>query len=108
MFPDIDVVGFAFGIKYGDMLGHRGFTHSLVFALMLGCLVGWLFFRNEGVKINRVALIIYFTLITASHPLLDAMTNGGLGVALFAPFDGTRYFHAVEAGRGLAHRGWLL
>ena len=29
--PDLDVVGFRFGIRYGDFLGHRGFTHSLVF-----------------------------------------------------------------------------
>src|SRR5437016_6138642 len=23
--PDLDVVGFSFGIRYGDILGHRGF-----------------------------------------------------------------------------------
>jgi len=28
----------------------------------------------------------------ASHGVLDAMTNGGLGLAFFAPFDNTRYF----------------
>jgi inner membrane protein len=31
-------------------------------------------------------------LATASHGLLDAMTNGGLGPASFAPFDNHRYF----------------
>jgi inner membrane protein len=30
-FPDVDVIGFSFGIRYGDFIGHRGFTHSLVF-----------------------------------------------------------------------------
>src|SRR6267378_8050335 len=34
----------------------------------------------------------FFFLATASHGLLDAMTNGGLGVAFFAPFCDTRYF----------------
>ena len=34
----------------------------------------------------------YFFIITASNGLLDAMTNGGLGVAFFSPFDTTRYF----------------
>jgi inner membrane protein len=34
----------------------------------------------------------YFFLATASHGLLDAMTDGGLGVAFFAPFDNHRYF----------------
>lgn len=30
--------------------------------------------------------------VVASHPLLDILTDGGLGCALFWPFDGTRYF----------------
>jgi inner membrane protein len=28
VFPDIDVIGFKFGITYGSQWGHRGFTHS--------------------------------------------------------------------------------
>ena len=35
---------------------------------------------------------MYFFLATASHGLLDAMTDGGLGVTCFAPFDNRRYF----------------
>ena len=35
---------------------------------------------------------LYFFLATASHGLLDAMTDGGLGVAFFSPFDNRRYF----------------
>ena len=31
-------------------------------------------------------------LATASHGVLDALTDGGLGVAFFSPFDNTRYF----------------
>ena len=27
--PDLDVIGFRFGIPYEDVLGHRGFTHSI-------------------------------------------------------------------------------
>lgn len=34
----------------------------------------------------------YFFLAAASHGLLDAMTDGGLGVAFFAPFNNHRYF----------------
>ena len=33
--PDLDVIGFKFGIRYGDMLGHRGLTHSIFFAAVL-------------------------------------------------------------------------
>jgi inner membrane protein len=30
--------------------------------------------------------------VTASHGLLDALTDGGLGVALFSPFTQKRFF----------------
>ena len=33
--PDIDAIGLRLGIPYADFLGHRGFTHSLVFAAIV-------------------------------------------------------------------------
>ena len=87
--PDADVLAFAFGIPYGSMFGHRGITHSLAFALLLGVVVVALFFRDAN---SRAALVIFFFLATASHGALDALTNGGLGVAFFAPLSGERYF----------------
>lgn len=87
--PDADVLAFGFGIPYGSMFGHRGFTHSLVFALLLGFATAFLFFRDAP---NRRALATFFALATLSHGALDAMTNGGLGVAFFAPFTGERFF----------------
>src|SRR5215211_2684065 len=44
--PDLDVVGFAFSIGYGDMLGHRGFTHSIVFSVLLSAAFTLAFFRG--------------------------------------------------------------
>jgi inner membrane protein len=41
-------------------------------------------------------LFLYFFLCAASHGVLDAMTNGGLGVAFFSPLDTTRYFFPVR------------
>jgi hypothetical protein len=41
---------------------------------------------------SELGLLAYLFLATASHGLLDAITNGGLGVAFFSPFDNTRYF----------------
>ena len=32
LLPDADVIGFALGIHYGDLFGHRGLSHSLLFA----------------------------------------------------------------------------
>jgi inner membrane protein len=90
--PDVDVVGFPLGIRYQDMLGHRGLSHSLVFAIFLSLIVTFLGF--PGVRQNgpRFRLLSYFFAVTASHGVLDAMTDGGLGIAFFAPFDDTRYF----------------
>jgi len=91
--PDFDVIAFGFGIPYQHVFGHRGFFHSLTFALLLGILVTVVFFRKEKIFSKRWwFLTVYFVLISATHGLLDAMTNGGLGIALFAPFDNTRYF----------------
>ena len=36
MLPDADVIAFHFGIPYVHPLGHRGLTHSIVFAALPG------------------------------------------------------------------------
>ena len=90
--PDLDVIGFSFGIHYGDFLGHRGFTHSLLFATLLAT-AATLFFVGGNAHARSVFLLwMYLFLATASHGFLDAMTDGGLGVAFFAPFSNARYF----------------
>jgi inner membrane protein len=90
--PDADVLGFQFGVSYGDMLGHRGLTHSLVFALVVGLIVAFLAFARPPQGWTRILLCCYFFGVTASHGILDAMTDGGRGIAFFAPFDDTRHF----------------
>jgi inner membrane protein len=90
--PDIDVLGFPLGIRYEDMLGHRGLSHSLFFAFVLSWIVAFLTFPRLPERWTRFLLFSYFFAVTASHGALDAMTDGGLGIAFFAPFDNTRYF----------------
>jgi inner membrane protein len=90
--PDLDVIGFRFGIHYGDFWGHRGFTHSLLFAALLAGSTVILGFQRAMPQLSRYVVWSYLFLATASHGLLDAMTDGGLGVAFFAPFDNRRYF----------------
>jgi inner membrane protein len=87
--PDADVVGFGLGVRYEDPWGHRGATHSLMFALALGVMIGALAPRF-GYRALRTGVMA--TLVVASHALLDTLTDGGLGCALFWPFDQTRYF----------------
>ncbi|MBN1102542.1 MAG: metal-dependent hydrolase, partial [Deltaproteobacteria bacterium] len=91
--PDADVIGFFFGIPYRHVFGHRGFFHSLLFGLLFGALVACISFRETGIFTGRwFFFLIFFALLTASHGLLDALTNGGLGIALLSPFDNTRHF----------------
>ncbi len=92
-FPDVDVMAFKLGIPYEHPFGHRGFFHSLLFAYLQGLFIVRIFY-HEHKFMSREALTIgfYFFCCGVSHSLLDAMTNGGLGVAFFAPFDNTRYF----------------
>jgi len=70
-------------------VGHRGMTHSLLFAAPLGVAAGAILGGGKAQVFRNSSLLF---LVTASHGLLDAMTNGGLGIAFFSPFDTTRYF----------------
>jgi inner membrane protein len=93
LLPDLDVLGFFVGIPYGHMWGHRGLTHSLVFAILVGVVIAPLVSPSGSVGTHSYWLsALYFSLVTLSHGILDALTDGGLGVAFFAPFDTTRYF----------------
>lgn len=87
VFPDADVIAFKFGIPYGHMFGHRGFTHSIFFGVLFGFLISFIFHRKDQL---RYALL--YMVATISHPILDAMTTGGKGVAFFAPFSDERMF----------------
>jgi inner membrane protein len=114
--PDLDVAGFRFGIRYGDFLGHRGFTHSLVFAALLASAIVAVGFRHGVPGMSHYSMWLFCFLATASHGLLDAMTDGGLGVAFFAPFNNHRYFlpwrpirvSPIAVGRFFTGRGFVV
>lgn len=89
MLPDADVVAFKFGIAYADALGHRGASHSIVFALVMGALAA--LFRRS-LRTTAMGAFLFVGLSALSHPLLDMLTNGGLGVALLWPWSEQRFF----------------
>jgi inner membrane protein len=90
--PDIDVIGLFFGFSVEDMLGHRGITHSVWFASMVGVLAVIIFFRNSGLtRKAMISLVAYFFFLTASHGFLDAFNDSNVGVAFWAPFENERY-----------------
>jgi inner membrane protein len=89
--PDADVVAFALGIPYEHMLGHRGLSHAPAFAAAVAVALV-LYLRRDVRGLSPGALGLYFFVVTISHGVLDAFTDGGLGVAFLAPFSGERFF----------------
>ncbi len=85
--PDADVVGFALGIEYADPWGHRGATHSLAFAALSATALA-LVWREA----RSLTAFLFLTFAMASHGLLDTLTSGGLGAALWWPWDNARIF----------------
>jgi inner membrane protein len=93
MLPDADAVAFRLGIPYSSALGHRGFFHSLLFSLIIGIVITGIFFREkEFLSREWLLLCGYFSLVSATHGILDAPTNGGPGTVFFSPLTNKRYF----------------
>jgi inner membrane protein len=108
MLPDADVVSFKLGIKYADQLGHRGASHAIFVAGIVAALLTALF-RPA----NWLLIFAFLFVSMASHGLLDTLTDGGLGAAIFWPFDDARIFAPVTPirvspiGMGFfGARGW--
>lgn len=92
--PDFDSISFAFGIPYESQFGHRGFTHSVFFAAAVAAFFTWRNseFKVDGAAVKRAIVFPFIFLSTVSHPLLDALTDGGEGVAIWWPFSAARFF----------------
>jgi len=87
--PDLDVAAFALGIPYADALGHRGASHSLLFAGLVA-LLGVVLHKPLHARSSQAAAWLFVCAV--SHPVLDALTSGGLGVALLWPWNDQRFF----------------
>lgn len=91
--PDLDVLSFKLGIAYANAFGHRGFTHSLLFAFLLPTLA-LLFRRYFHVSYWRIWW--FLTLSLLSHSVLDSLTTGGMGVGWLWPWSQERFFAPVQ------------
>lgn len=102
--PDIDFLGFKFGVPYASIWGHRGLTHSLLAAAVVAGvgagLAQLLAASARRPPAGRLAVLLF--LATASHGVLDALTNGGLGVAFFSPWNAARHFFPWHPHPGVA------
>lgn len=110
MLPDADVLAFRLHIPYADAFGHRGATHSICFAVLLAALAA---LGHQWLRSSRRIAALFVGLATLSHPLLDACTDGGLGVALGWPISDARWFapfHPIAVSpigaRFFSARGW--
>ena len=90
MLPDVDVILFRFGATYSDIWSHRGFSHSIGFAILLGLIAAAVLRKS----VSPLLGFAFVALSALSHGLLDMMTNGGHGVAILWPLSGQRYFFA--------------
>ena len=92
--PDLDVAWWGL-TTYGAPWGHRGMTHSLTFAVLVGTVVAFVVGKRLRLAGGVWGTALFFTLIIASHGVLDGLTNGGYGIAFFSPFDTNRNFLPV-------------
>lgn len=89
LLPDADVIGLKLGIPYHAPWGHRGATHSFVFCIGVALLIA---LAARALRLPARRTFVVAAVVLISHPLLDVLTDGGLGCALLWPFDDTRYF----------------
>jgi inner membrane protein len=93
--PDLDVVTSHWGVPYSAALGHRGFSHSLIVAAVVA-LIGAS--AHRALRSGFAGAFVFLFVSMASHGVLDAFTDGGLGIAFLWPWSGQRFF-APDAWR---------
>lgn len=93
MLPDADGLAFKLKIPYASPYGHRGFSHSIAFAATISMLLTpW----AARLRVDRLTLFLFLFASALSHGVLDACTNGGLGVEFLWPFSAKRFFFAFR------------
>lgn len=87
--PDADFALVTLGLdRYSGPYGHRGFMHSLGFALALGAFGALWAGPGRGRRLGAAA---FLALCTLSHPLLDGLIDRGICNAWLWPFDDARH-----------------
>ena len=102
--PDLDAVSFMIGVPYTSVYGHRGVSHSLTFAAVIGLCAAAIAPR---LSLSRWAAFMYVSMAYASHGLLDMLTDGGRGIAFLWPLSSERYFlpwQVIKVSPIAAHR----
>jgi len=74
--PDLDVLASYFTDTVSALEIHRGFSHSVVFSVLMAPIFSWLVTRYESYK-NKKAWAWFFFWVLITHPILDAHTTWG-------------------------------
>jgi inner membrane protein len=88
LLPDADALLVAAGSVYEGQFGHRGFSHSLAFALS-AAVVTFFMARRWGTKPWFTAFLAF--LAVGSHGLMDSMTYRTRGIPFFWPLTEARF-----------------
>jgi inner membrane protein len=105
---DIDAIGRPF--HRGDIAmlgGHRAFTHSVLFAILLALAVTFTAFRDARWNGRHGRLVAYLALATLAHGAVDTLASYGSGVAFFYPFSLTRYQSVWRPLKALNEVYWI-
>jgi len=89
LIPDMDILAAPFLDAVDRLAFHRSFSHSIVFALLLAPLFGWLlfkFYRHSQASWFDWSKLVFWSVVT--HPSLDSFTS--YGTQLFWPFSDYR------------------
>ena len=85
--PDLDVILRSFTDEISATQMHRGFSHSIVFAVIIAPLLAWIakkiHFKLKDVSFKDWTKLFFWATVT--HPLLDAHTTWG--TQFFWPFN---------------------
>jgi inner membrane protein len=86
--PDVDFVTSLWLSPVDTLLAHRGFTHSILFALVAAVLLGIAAARRGRSSLSARQWILFFGIELAVHLFLDSFNNYGIG--WFEPFSRVR------------------
>jgi len=82
--PDLDIISSYFTDTVTAISIHRGFTHSIVFAILFAFIFGWIVSKYEIYKNTKRWFWLFFW-VFFTHSILDSCTTWGTQV--FWPFD---------------------
>jgi inner membrane protein len=91
--PDLDVFLRFFYDPLDAALVHRGFSHSLLFALLAGLALAFVSRKLSKKDYSRKMWFWLWFLSIVTHPILDIFTN--YGTQFFWPFDWRLTFNSV-------------